>query len=157
VLATGQKSWFGLRSGSNLEPDHLNGFWHTKIRFVAIRLVLSPIPRHFKVRTFSPIKYLSCDRMVTWSVYRSCILRRSFTSQFQNCDLTNIHCVAIENTGNSHQIWRYFTATERMLGASQFGIREVKQRIIIQTLCTSHVTIQWELRYIIGAKQLPKW
>jgi len=44
----------------------------------------------------APIKYLSCDRIVTWSIRRLCGFRRSFTSHFQICDLTDFRWVVVK-------------------------------------------------------------
>jgi len=39
---------------------------------------------------FAPIKYLSSDHIMTWSVRSLCCFSRSFTSRSQICDWTNI-------------------------------------------------------------------
>jgi len=156
VLATGPNSRFGSRSGSDSEPDRSNRFYHMKTRTVAIGPVLPPKTQHFNRTTFTPIKCLSSDRIVTWSVHRVCNISRSFTSRFQNCDATNIHCVSIESPRFSHQIWRYFTVTQQVLVASPFWMREVKELLKLCNLHTDHVMIRSEPNNLIWAKELPK-
>ena len=156
MLATGPNSWFGSWSSSNPELDRCDGFYHTKTRTIGIGPVLPPITQHFNLTSFTPIKYLSSDRIVTWSIHRLCIDNRSFASQFQNCDATNSHCVAIENPQISHQISRYFTVTQRILVASQFWIREVKELLELHNLRTDHDMIRSEHKNLIVAKEWPK-
>ena len=156
MLATGPNARFGSGSGSNPEPDRWNGFYHTKTRTVVIGPVLPRKTCHYNYTTFSPIRYLSSDCIVTWSALRLCILSRSFTPWFQKCDATNIRCVAVKNTGISHRIWRYCTATQRILVASQIWMREVKQLPKLHNLCTDHVMIWSEPKNLIVAKELPK-
>jgi len=83
VLAMGPNSRIGSGSGSNPEPNRCNGFPHKT--------------RHFNITTLPPIKYLSSDRIMIWSVRRSCSSNLCFTSRSQICDLTNIRWVAMEN------------------------------------------------------------
>ena len=99
-----------------------------------------------------PIKYLSSDCIVTWSVHRLCSFSPSFPSRSQICDLTSIRWVAIENPHFSADISPYFTAIQRILAQSQIWQLEVKEGLKLHNLCTDHVTIQSELRYLIGGK-----
>ena len=105
VLATGPNSRFDSRSGSNPEPDRCNRF--------------PPKTRHFKSPILAPIKYLSSDRILTWSVHRLCSFSPSFPSRSQICDPTSIRWVAIENPHFSAEISPYFTAIQRILAQSQ--------------------------------------
>ena len=138
VLATGPNSRFSSGSGSNPEPDRCNGF--------------SPKTRHFKSTILAPIKYLSSDRIVTWSVRRLCSFSPSFTSRSHICDQTNICWVAIKYPHFSAEKSPSFTAIQRILLQSQIWQREVKEGLILHNLRTDHVTIRSELRYLIGAK-----
>jgi len=156
VLATGPNSRFGSGSGYNPEPDRCDGFYHITTQTVVIGPVLPPKTRHFNLTTFAPIKYLSSDCIVTWSVHRFCNISRSFTSWFQNCDATIIHCVAIENPQISPQIMRYFAVTQWILVASQFWMWEVKELLKLHNLHSEHVMIWSEPKNLIGAKELPK-
>jgi len=142
VFATGPNSRFSSGPCSNPEPDRYNGFCHTKIWTIVIGPVVPPKTRHSNLTTFAWIKYLSSDRIMTWSVPRLCIISYWFTSQIQNCDATNIRCVTIEIPLISHPIWRYFTATQQVLVASQFWMREVKELLKLHNLPTDHVVIQ---------------
>jgi len=138
VLAMGPNSRFGSGSGSNPEPDRCNGF--------------PPTTRHFKSTILAPIEYLSSDRIVTWSVRRLCSFSPSFPSRSQICDPTSIRWVAIENPHFSAEISPYFTAIQWILAQSQIWQREVKEGLKLHNLRTDHVTIQSELRYLIGGK-----
>jgi len=83
VFATGPHSRFGSGSSCNPEPDCCNWF--------------PPKTRHFKSTILAPIKYLSSDRIVTWSVRRLCSFSPSCPSRSQIWDPTSIRWVAIEN------------------------------------------------------------
>jgi len=157
VLATVPTRKYGSGLGLGPEPNRCNGFYHTKTRTFAIGPVLPPKTRHFNITTLAPIKYLSSDHIMTWSVRRLCSFRRSFTSRFHICDLTNIGGGAIENPRFSCPIWRYFTATSRILVGSHIRNQEVKARPELHNLHTDHVMIWSELKYLIGGKGVPKW
>ena len=152
VLATVPNSRVGSGSGSDPEPNRCNGSYHTKTRTVAIGPVLPPKTRHFNITTLASIKYLSSDRIMTWSVCRLCSSSRSFTSRFQICVPTNIRWVAIENPLISRKMGLYFTATQRITVGSQIWKREVKERLEMHNLRTDHLLIWSELKYLIGAK-----
>jgi len=155
VLATGPNSQFDFRSGSNPELDRCNRFYHTKTWTFAIGLVLPPKTRHFNVATLAPIKYLSSDGIVTWSVRRLYIITRTISSYIQNWDGTKILCVAIKNPGISHLTCHHFTATQRMLVASQFWIQKVNELPKLYNLHTDLVMIWSEPKYLMSAKVLP--
>jgi len=114
--------------------------------------VLPPKTRHFKFTILPPIKYLSSDCIMTWSVRTLCSFNRSFTSRCHICDRTNIHWVAIENPPISRKITRYFTAIQRILVRSQIWLWEVKERLEMHNVRTDHVMIRSELKYLIGVK-----
>jgi len=46
--------------------------------------------------TLTPNKYMSSDRIVTWSVHKLCSFSPSFTSRIQVCDRTDIRWVAVK-------------------------------------------------------------
>jgi len=125
-----------------LEANHCNGFTTWKTQTVAFGLISTSIPGRWKPRFFTPINYLSSDRIVTWSVCRLCSVSRSFTSCFQICNPTNICWVAIENPRISVEICPYFTANQRILVGSQFWKREVKERLKLHNLHICHAVIQ---------------
>jgi len=108
--------------------------------------------RHFNLTTLAPIKYLSCDRIMTWSVRRLCSSSRSFTSCIQICDPTTTRRVAIENPRIWLEICPYFTATLRISVGSQIWLLEVKELIKLDNLRIHHVMIRSELKYLIAAK-----
>jgi hypothetical protein len=152
VLATGRNSRVGSRYGSTRNRTMATGLNTPKTRTVAIGPVLPPKTRHFKFTILAPIKYLSSDRIVTWSVCRLCSFSRSFTFRSQIWDRTNIRCVAIENPPIWRKISRYLTATLRILVESQIWEREVKARLNLHNLRTDHVMIRSELKYLTGTK-----
>jgi len=156
LLATVPNGWVGSGSGSEPEPNHCNGSYHTITRTIAIGPVLLPNTRHFNITRLAPIDYLSSDRIVTWLLCKLCRFTRSFASCFQISNPTNIRWVAIENPRFSLHIWPYFTAIQRMLVWLQIWKRKVKERIKLHNLHIDHVTIQSELRYLIGAKVEPE-
>jgi len=114
--------------------------------------VLPPKTGHFNITTLPAIKYSSSDRVMTWSVCRVCSSSHSFTSPSQICDPTNTCCVAIENPLISIGISHFFTATLRISVGSWIWKWEVIERPELRSLCTDHVTIRWELKYLIGGK-----
>jgi len=63
-----------------------------------VRGRVGPGPRfHITVpATLPPIKYLSSDRIVTWSVRKLCSSSPSFTSRCQICDWANIRWIAVK-------------------------------------------------------------
>ena len=109
-----------------------------------------PAPQ--KSTFLAPIKYLSSDRITTWSICRLCNFSRSFTSRFEICEPTSIHWVAIENQPMSLKFSVDFTATQRISVGSQIWKREVKEPIVLHNSCTDYVMIRSELKYLILAK-----
>jgi len=101
--------------------------------------------------TLAPNKYLSSDRIVTWSVRRLCSISPSFTSRCQICDWSNIRWIAVKEGDSSAEKCGFSIATQRILVRSQMWQREVKEGLKLQNLRTDHVTIRSELRYLIGA------
>jgi hypothetical protein len=149
VLATVPNRRVGSASGFEPEPNRCNGSYHTKTRTVAIGLVLPPKTRHYKSKICAPIKYLSSDRIVTWSVGRLSSFSPSFTSRSQICGRSNIHRIAIENPGISPDMWRFITAIQWILVQSQIWQREVKEGLKLHNLRTDHIVIRSELKYSI--------
>ena len=138
VLATGPNSRFGSGSGSEPELDRCNG--------------LPPKTRHFKSTIVPPIKYLSSDHIVTWSVRRLCSFSPSFPSRSHIYDRTNIRWVAIENPHFLAEIPLFFAAIQRILVQSQIWQQEVKEGLKLHNLHIDHVMIRSEPKYFIGAK-----
>jgi hypothetical protein len=122
-----------------------------KIRTVAIGPVLPPKTRHSMSTIWAPIKYLSSDRIMTWSVCRLCSFSCSFTSRCQICDQTIIRRVAIENPGILPDLSHYFTAIQWVLVQLRYWQREVKERLQLHNLYTDHIVIRSEQKYWIGA------
>jgi len=110
--------------------------------------------QHLNLTNLAPVMYWSSDRIATWSVYRLSSITSSFTSRFQIYDPTNIRGVAIENPRISLCFGPVFTATHRISVGSQTWTLEVKQLVTLHILCTDHVTIRSELKYLIGAKEV---
>jgi len=152
VLAMVPDSQVSSRSGSYPEPNHCNGIHHMKTRTVAIGPVLPPKTQHFKITSLAPIKYLSSDWIMTWSIRKLCSFMRCCTSSLQIWDLINIRWVTIENPHISLEIWRYFTAILWMLVGSLTGKQEVKEHIKLYNQHIDHVTIKSQHIYLIGGK-----
>jgi len=142
----------GSGYGSARNGTVATGLTTRKTQTIGNGPVLPSKTRHFKFTILAPIKYLSSDRIMPWSVCTLCSFSRSFTSRCQVCDQPNIRWVAIENPPISRKIPRYFTAIQRILVRSQIWQREVKERLEMLNLRTDHVMIQSELKYFIGAK-----
>jgi hypothetical protein len=141
--------WYRVRVRTGTEL--LQWFYHMNPQTVAFGLGCTLIPGRWKIRLFALVEYLSSDRIVTWWICRLCTFSRSFTSGCQLCDTTNIRRVAIENPRISLDIGPYLTATQRKSVGSQIWKREVKESLKLDNLRIDHVTIQSELKYIIGA------
>ena len=152
VLATVPNCWVGSRSSSDPEPNCCYGSYETKTRTVAIGPVPPPNTRHSNITSLAPIKYMSSDRIVTWSIRKLCVSMHSFTSCFEICDLPNIRWVGIDNPGFAHHIWPYFTVIQLILVVSQSWKQAVKDRIQLHNLHMDHMMIRSELRYLIGLR-----
>jgi len=152
LLATVPNRRVGSGSGSGLEPNRCNGSYHTKTRTVAIGPVLQPKTRQNKSTIFAPIKYLSSDRIVTWSVGKSCKFSPAFTARYHIRSRTNFRPVVIKNPWILPEKWGYFTAIRWILVQSQIWQREVKERLKLHNLHTDHIVIQSELKYFIWVK-----
>jgi len=114
--------------------------------------VVPPKTRHFKFTILAPIKYLSSDHTMTWSVRTLCSCSPSFTSRYQICDPNNICCVAIENPQIALKRSCYFTAIQQLLFQSQIWTQEVEEQLKLHNKCIDDVMICWDLRYLIGVK-----
>jgi len=125
---------------------------HEKPGPLAFGPVSTSKPGVCKPRYLVPIKYLSSDCIMTWSVCSLCSSSRSFTSRFQICDPTNICWVAIENPLNSRKMYLDSTATQRISVGSQLWKWEVTERLVLHNLRTDYIMIRSELKYLIGAK-----
>jgi len=134
------------------EPNGCDGSYHTKTWTIGIRSVLAPKTRHCNLRTFDPIKYLSSDRIVTWSIRRLCWISRSSTCRGQICDPTIIRTVTIQNPWMLPNMVCFFNATQRLLVGSRNWMWEVKVRLIVYNLQIDHITIWSQLMFFIGAK-----
>jgi len=151
VLAMSPNSRVGSGSASTRNRTVAMGFTTRKTRTVAFGPVSTGKPRPGKPGIFPPMKYLSSDRITTWSVRRLSSFSRSFTSNIQICDRTNICWVAIKNPQISTKIVRFSKATQRILVGSPTWKREVKERLILYNLQIDHVMIRSQFIYLIGA------
>jgi hypothetical protein len=138
VLATGPNSRVSSGSGSYPELNRCNGFPYKT--------------RSSKSTFLAPTKYLSSDRITTWSIRRLCSFSRSFTSRFQICDPTSICWVAIENPPISLKCSHYFTTIQRISVGLQIWMLEMKERPKLNNLRIDHVMIRSQLKYLIRAK-----
>jgi len=147
-----QNSRVGSGFGSTWNRTVATGLTTRKTRTVGNGAVLPPKTQHVKSTVFAPIKYLSSDRIMTWSLRKLSSFSPSFASRIQMCDLTNIRGGAIENPRNSLKNRLYFTATQRISVRSQTWMREVKEGLKLHNLRTDHVTIRSELIYLFGVR-----
>jgi len=152
VLATGPTCQVGSGSSSTRTRTAPTGLTTRKTQTVGNVAVLPPKTRHFKFTVLAPIKYLSSDRITTWSVGRLCSFSRSFTSRFQIWDLTSIRWVAIDNPPISLKISHYFTTTQWISVGLQIWMQEVKEGLKLNNLRIDYVMIRSKLTYLIGAK-----
>jgi hypothetical protein len=138
VFATGPNSPFGSGSGSDPEPDRCNG--------------LLSNTRHFKSTLLRPIKYLSSDSILTWTVCRLCCFSHSFGSCSHICDWNNICWVDIENPLFFAEISLSFTAIQRILVQSQIWQWEVEEGLTRHNMHIYHIVIRSEPKYLIVGK-----
>jgi len=159
VLATGPNCRDGSGWGSNQNLTVTTGLTTWITRTVGNGTVLPPKPSHCKFTILAPIKYLSSDHTMTWSVCTLFSFIRSSTSRCPICDWTDIRWVAIENPQISLKFWCYFTAIQRILIKSQIWIWEVEEGMKLHNLRIHRVVIRWDLRHIFGAKlaRTVKW
>jgi len=152
VLATGPNVRVGSGSGSTRKRTVATGLTTRIIRPTANGPVLPPKTRHFNITSLPPIKYWSSDRIMTCLVRKLCTFTRSFTSRSQICDPTDIRWVAIEYPLVSLKMCPFFTGIPRISVGLQIRQLEVKVRPELHNLRTDHVTIQWQLKYLIAGK-----
>jgi len=152
-------SQVGSSPGSTWNWTNATGLTTQKSQNVENGPVLQPKTQHLKFIILAPIKYLSSDCIVTWSILRLCHFSRSFTILSQICDQINIRWVAIENLRISNEIWSYFTVIKLILVRSQIWQREVEELLMLHNLHIDHVMIQSKLRYITGGEDAgnAKW
>jgi hypothetical protein len=152
VLATGPNSQVGSGSASTRNRTVAAGLTTRNTRRTGNWPVIPPKTQHLNITTLPPIKYLSSDRIMRWSVRRLCSSTRSCTFRSQICDPTSIRWVAIEYSRISLRMGPFFTATQRISVGLQIGQWEVKEQQELHNLRTDHVTIQLDLQYLIGGK-----
>ena len=152
MLATGPNCRVGSGSGSTRTRTVAMGLTTWKTRTVGNGAVLPPKTRHFTFTILPPIKYLSSDRITTWSVRRLCSVTPSFTSRLQMCNLASIRWIAIENPPISLRISEYFTTTQRISVGLQIWMQEVKEGLKLNNLHIDYVIIRSQLKYWIEAK-----
>jgi len=147
---------FWLRFHPDL--DSCNGFYDTKTPDCS-KLAIGPVlpcgTRRFNLTTLVPMKYLTFDRIVTWSIRRLSSSRRPSSSRIQSCHPTNIHWVVIESRQISPMISRHFTAVQQILVRSQIWKREVNEQLRLHNLRIQHVMVQSEPKTLNAAKVQP--
>jgi len=152
VLATGPNLRVSCGSSSTRNRTVATGLTTRKTRTIWNGPVSPPQTRHSKFTILAPIKYCSSDHTATWSIHRLCSFSRSCTSGIQIFNQTNIHWVAMENPRISLNICLNFTATQWISIVSPIWMLEMKELVKLHNLHIHHVTIQSELRYLIGAE-----
>jgi hypothetical protein len=152
MLATDPNVWFGSGSCSIWNRTVATCLTTRKPCATGNGLVLLPKHRHFNITTLPPIKYLSSDHIMTWSVCRLCSSTRSVTLQIRIYDPTNIRWVAIEYLPISLTMRSVFAGTQRISVGLQLVLREVKEWPEVQNLHTDRLTMNWEFKYLIGGQ-----
>jgi len=155
----GPNSQFGSSCGSTQHRTIATGLTIPKTHTIAIGPVLPPKIWHFNLTTLAPIKYLSSDDIVTWSIHRLCSVSRSFTAHIPIYDPTNVHWVTIENQWISPKILLCSTVIQPILVGSQIWKREVRELRKLHNLCIQHVTIRSQPQNWISASivEIIKW
>jgi hypothetical protein len=100
----------------------------------------------------APIKYMSYDRILTWSVCRLCISTFSFTSCCQICDQVNFHWVVVKKRPILSENRRFSKTTQGIVVGILIWQWELKKRVEMHNLHTDHVMIRSELKYLISTK-----
>jgi len=85
-----------------------------KTQTILLGPVLLPKPLHFNLMSLAPIKDLSCDRIMTRSIFGFCNVSCSFTDSIQISDLTNLWGVMIENLKILLKPCHNLTATQKI-------------------------------------------
>jgi len=141
-----------------------SGLWqrivqHQQQLTVAFWAVLQPNTCHFNLTTLAPIRNLSSDHIVTWSIRRFSSFRRSFTSRLRICHVMKNHWVAIKNRRISASNVCFFSVIQQILVRSQIWQREVKELLKLLNLRIHHLMIWSELMYLITARVIRtvKW
>jgi len=108
---------------------------------------------HFTVpTTLAPIKYLSFDRIMTWSIRKLFSFSRSFTSCIQICNPIDIRLMVVKEWLNWSEIGGFSIATQGILVGSKIWKWEVKEWLKLHNIRIDHVVIQSELKYLIEAR-----
>ena len=136
--------------------DSCNGFYHTLNPDHWQWATFTTKTRHFNFTILGPIKYLSSDCIVTWSMRRLCRFSRSCPSRIQICDRTNCRWVAIKNPRISPKFFFCFAGTQQISVQLQIGVWEVKAPLKLHNQRTDHATIRSELINLYRAEVLPK-
>jgi len=152
VLGTGPNSRVRSGSGSTRNRTVATGLTTRKTLTFGNGQVLPPKTWQFMVTILVPIKYLSFDCIMTWSVPTLCSFSCSFTSLGRICNWSNHGWAAIEKLQISHTMSCDFTVIQRMLVRSQICHRAVEERVKLHNLFTEHFMIHWDLRYLIGTR-----
>jgi len=134
--------------------------WSSLVRFVtqtktqpslSWRICYPDCGSNFTVSTpLPPLKYMSTHRIVTWSLRGLWSSGRYLTSRFPICDPTDIRWVAVKKGHIFSEICGYSIATQRILVGSHIWDWEVKEWVDLHNLCTDHIMIRSELKYLIG-------
>jgi len=150
VLALGPNSYVGSGSGFIRNRTVATGLTTPKTRTIGNGPVLSIKTQRFKFTILAPIKYLSSDHIMIWSVHILWSFSRFFTSRCQIPDSTSIHWDTIENPQISHLAWCNFTAIQRIQIRSLIWKQEVEEWLKQHDQRIDHVMICWDLRHLVG-------
>jgi hypothetical protein len=104
--------------------------------------------RQFNIPKFAPIKYLTPDCIVTWSLCWLCTSSYFFTFSSHIWNPTNIHWVGIGIPVVGHTLCPVFTAAQQISIRSHIRKREVEHQLQLHNLHTYHVLTESELKCI---------
>jgi hypothetical protein len=122
---------------------------------------VGPGPRvHILVpATLAPIKYISCDQIMTWSICKLYTINRSYTSLLQIGDPANSRWVGLKKHTIFTEIRRFLIVTKQIVVESPIWTQQVQEQLVLHNLHIEHVTIQSEFIYLIASKgvRLKNW
>lgn len=108
--------------------------------------------------SLSPMRYINCDWIKTWSIHLSCRIDCSFTFRFEFGELTSICWAAFNNSSVSAEISRLMIVTAGIVIGWQIWTREAMETQTMHTIWIPHVLIQSELRISTVGKVIRlKW
>jgi len=134
-------AWAGLLPGADINPGFPCQGWN----WTAV-----PSYGSFNLGgSFAAIKIFGANQIMTWAVHRLFSVHSSLSSCIQHRDATNILWVAVMSLQIRSENHMFSIMIQRTLFILQFWNCKVNVRLMIDNLCSDHVTIRLELRCLI--------